>query len=214
MGTSLEALSITCAGRESVTYRWFVQNCWIGSTISCSRTGGDARIARARRWRPRDCAGLYRKSVLGWRGLCVDARCPWRRRLATWNCRSGLATAAVVFWPAPTYLAAVQRPAIGLGATVALMCDVVVAARSVKLADAHVKVGLVAGAGGHRGLQGRPRRQLRRSMRPTWRSQQLVTYRSAWANSCRTTSRAYRQPFLAQPLTPPPRPGTTVLACL
>lgn len=45
-------------------------------------------------------------------------------------------------------VAAVQGPAIGLGATVALMCDVVVAARSVKLADTHVKVGLVAGDGG------------------------------------------------------------------
>jgi enoyl-CoA hydratase len=45
-------------------------------------------------------------------------------------------------------IAAVQGPAIGLGATVALMCDVVVAARSAKLADTHVKVGLVAGDGG------------------------------------------------------------------
>jgi enoyl-CoA hydratase/carnithine racemase len=45
-------------------------------------------------------------------------------------------------------VAAVQGPAIGLGATVALMCDVVVAARSAKLADTHVKIGLVAGDGG------------------------------------------------------------------
>jgi enoyl-CoA hydratase len=45
-------------------------------------------------------------------------------------------------------VAAVQGPAIGLGATVALMCDVVVAARFAKLADTHVKVGLVAGDGG------------------------------------------------------------------
>lgn len=45
-------------------------------------------------------------------------------------------------------IAAVQGPAIGLGATVALMCDIVVAARSAKLADTHVKVGLVAGDGG------------------------------------------------------------------
>jgi enoyl-CoA hydratase len=45
-------------------------------------------------------------------------------------------------------VAAVQGPAIGLGATVALLCDVVVAARSAKLADTHVKVGLVAGDGG------------------------------------------------------------------
>ncbi|MCV7102750.1 enoyl-CoA hydratase/isomerase family protein [Mycobacterium palustre] len=45
-------------------------------------------------------------------------------------------------------IAAVQGPAIGLGATVALMCDVVVAARTAKLADTHVQVGLVAGDGG------------------------------------------------------------------
>lgn len=45
-------------------------------------------------------------------------------------------------------VAAVQGPAIGLGATVALMCDVVVAARTAKLADTHVMIGLVAGDGG------------------------------------------------------------------
>jgi enoyl-CoA hydratase len=45
-------------------------------------------------------------------------------------------------------IAAVQGPAIGLGATVALMCDVVVAARRAKLADTHVQLGLVAGDGG------------------------------------------------------------------
>jgi enoyl-CoA hydratase len=45
-------------------------------------------------------------------------------------------------------IAAVQGPAIGLGATVALMCDVVVAARTAKLADTHVTIGLVAGDGG------------------------------------------------------------------
>jgi enoyl-CoA hydratase len=45
-------------------------------------------------------------------------------------------------------VAAVQGAAIGLGATVALMCDVVVAARRAKLADTHVHLGLVAGDGG------------------------------------------------------------------
>lgn len=42
----------------------------------------------------------------------------------------------------------VQGAAIGLGATVALLCDAVVAARSVVLADTHVAIGLVAGDGG------------------------------------------------------------------
>ncbi|HEX6388910.1 MAG TPA: enoyl-CoA hydratase/isomerase family protein [Solirubrobacteraceae bacterium] len=45
-------------------------------------------------------------------------------------------------------VAAVQGPAIGLGATVVLACDAVVAARTATLADPHVGVGLVAGDGG------------------------------------------------------------------
>ncbi|MEX5635386.1 enoyl-CoA hydratase/isomerase family protein [Parafrankia sp. FMc2] len=43
---------------------------------------------------------------------------------------------------------AVQGPAIGLGATIVLLCDVVVAARAATLADSHVALGLVAGDGG------------------------------------------------------------------
>jgi enoyl-CoA hydratase len=38
--------------------------------------------------------------------------------------------------------------AAGLGATLALLCDVVIAADSAKIGDPHVKVGLVAGDGG------------------------------------------------------------------
>lgn len=38
--------------------------------------------------------------------------------------------------------------ATGLGATLALMCDIVVAAEEAKIGDTHVKVGLVAGDGG------------------------------------------------------------------
>lgn len=45
-------------------------------------------------------------------------------------------------------IAAVQGPAIGLGATIALACDMVVAARSATFADPHVQVGLAAGDGG------------------------------------------------------------------
>lgn len=45
-------------------------------------------------------------------------------------------------------VAAVQGAAIGLGTTVALLCDAVVAARTAVLADTHVTVGLVAGDGG------------------------------------------------------------------
>ena len=45
-------------------------------------------------------------------------------------------------------IAAVQGPAIGLGATVAFACDMVVAARPAFFADPHVRIGLAAGDGG------------------------------------------------------------------
>jgi len=45
-------------------------------------------------------------------------------------------------------VAKVQGNAVGLGATLALMCDVVVAAEDAKFLDPHVNVGLVAGDGG------------------------------------------------------------------
>ena len=45
-------------------------------------------------------------------------------------------------------VSAVQGPAVGLGATIALACDCIVAARTAHLADPHVRVGLVAGDGG------------------------------------------------------------------
>lgn len=42
----------------------------------------------------------------------------------------------------------VNGPAMGLGATIALLCDVVIMGRSAMIADSHVNVGLVAGDGG------------------------------------------------------------------
>ena len=45
-------------------------------------------------------------------------------------------------------VAAVNGPAIGLGASLALLCDVIFMAESATLADPHVRVGLVAGDGG------------------------------------------------------------------
>lgn len=45
-------------------------------------------------------------------------------------------------------VAAVNGHAVGLGCSIALMCDYVVMAESAKLADPHVAVGLVAGDGG------------------------------------------------------------------
>jgi enoyl-CoA hydratase len=45
-------------------------------------------------------------------------------------------------------VAAVQGAAVGLGASIIGCCDIVVAARQVKIADPHVLLGLVAGDGG------------------------------------------------------------------
>lgn len=45
-------------------------------------------------------------------------------------------------------IAKLNGHAIGLGATIALMCDTIFAAESARIGDPHVKVGLVAGDGG------------------------------------------------------------------
>lgn len=45
-------------------------------------------------------------------------------------------------------IAAVNGPAIGLGATIALMCDIIVAADDALFGDPHVLIGVVAGDGG------------------------------------------------------------------
>jgi enoyl-CoA hydratase len=45
-------------------------------------------------------------------------------------------------------IVALNGDAIGLGATLALLGDVIIAAESARLADTHVKIGLVAGDGG------------------------------------------------------------------
>ncbi|MCY1374245.1 Carnitinyl-CoA dehydratase [compost metagenome] len=45
-------------------------------------------------------------------------------------------------------IAAVQGYAMGLGATLALLCDVVLIAEDAQIADTHVPIGLVAGDGG------------------------------------------------------------------
>jgi enoyl-CoA hydratase/carnithine racemase len=45
-------------------------------------------------------------------------------------------------------IARVNGPAVGLGASLALFCDLVIAAESARFSDPHVSVGLVAGDGG------------------------------------------------------------------
>lgn len=53
----------------------------------------------------------------------------------------------IVDLPVPV-ISAVQGAAIGLGATIATLADIVVAWRGAKIADTHVNVGIVAGDGG------------------------------------------------------------------
>ena len=50
-------------------------------------------------------------------------------------------------FPLPV-IAAVNGPAVGLGCSVAIMCDIVLIAENTFLADPHISVGLVAGDGG------------------------------------------------------------------
>lgn len=45
-------------------------------------------------------------------------------------------------------IAKVNGPAMGVGATIALFCDIIIAAEHAKIADPHVKVGFAAGDGG------------------------------------------------------------------
>ena len=45
-------------------------------------------------------------------------------------------------------IAMVNGPAVGLGATIALLCDAVIMAEDARIGDSHVQVGLVAGDGG------------------------------------------------------------------
>jgi enoyl-CoA hydratase len=71
--------------------------------------------------------------------------CPRRRREIVDDARALLI--ALLTLPQPI-VAAVQGAAIGLGATLVLGCDAVVAWRRAQIADSHVNVGLAAGDGG------------------------------------------------------------------
>jgi enoyl-CoA hydratase len=54
---------------------------------------------------------------------------------------------ALIDLPVPIVVA-LQGDAIGLGASITLGCDIIVAAKTARIGDSHVKVGLVAGDGG------------------------------------------------------------------
>ena len=54
---------------------------------------------------------------------------------------------AMIDFPKPV-IAKVNGHAVGLGATVALLCDIIIADERARFGDTHIKVGLVAGDGG------------------------------------------------------------------
>ena len=75
----------------------------------------------------------------------LDYDDPQRRRESLLGARRLLD--AMVEFPKPL-IAAVNGPAVGLGCSVALGCDIVYIAESTFMSDPHVTVGLVAGDGG------------------------------------------------------------------
>lgn len=67
---------------------------------------------------------------------------PWEVHLA------GRHLVDQMLWTEKPIVAMVNGAAVGLGATIALLCDVVVASETARIGDRHVNVGLVAGDGG------------------------------------------------------------------
>lgn len=86
------------------------------------------------------------------RGFCAGGDIKWFSRITPDEVDEMFAGARRIVLdllelPMPI-VAAVNGPAMGLGATMALFCDIVFAAESASFADPHVSIGLVAGDGG------------------------------------------------------------------
>lgn len=86
------------------------------------------------------------------RGFCAGGDIKWFSRITPAEVDEMFAGARRIVLdllelPMPI-IAAVNGPAMGLGATMALFCDIVLAAESASFGDTHVSVGLVAGDGG------------------------------------------------------------------
>ena len=78
-------------------------------------------------------------------GFIRDYEDPEHRRLSLRGARRLMD--AMAEFPKPV-VAAVNGPAVGLGCSVAVSCDLVLIAESAYLADTHVSIGLVCGDGG------------------------------------------------------------------
>jgi enoyl-CoA hydratase len=118
---------------DAVLHREFVQ------ALEIIRESGDARaVVLASEGRAFSAGGDFELI----RAANTD---PGLRRAMVDDARRLLSTLIDV--PQPI-IAAVHGPAMGLGATIALACDAVVASRNAVFADTHVNIGLVAGDGG------------------------------------------------------------------
>ena len=78
-------------------------------------------------------------------GFIRDYEDPEYRRYSLRNARRLMDSMAAFHKP---LVAAVNGPAVGLGCSVAVTCDIVLIAQSAFIADTHVSIGLVAGDGG------------------------------------------------------------------
>jgi enoyl-CoA hydratase len=84
--------------------------------------------------------------------FCAGADITWLRDLGAHErdevfCESRRIIIDLLELPQPI-IAAIEGPAVGLGATVALFCDVKIAAADARIGDPHVLIGVVAGDGG------------------------------------------------------------------
>ena len=79
------------------------------------------------------------------RGMQADANSRTLRYTPTGNSRRLIHNILELQQP---IIAAVNGDAVGLGATLALFCDVIIASEDARIGDPHVRVGLVAGDGG------------------------------------------------------------------
>lgn len=67
---------------------------------------------------------------------------------SVWVSRSGRRLILNLLEVEQPIIAAINGDAVGLGATLALFCDIIIAAENAMIGDPHIKVGLVAGDGG------------------------------------------------------------------
>ena len=89
---------------------------------------------------PTFCAGGSMQMI---QDFAVD---DYRRTIRTLE--QGVRLALELLQIGPPVVAAVRGNAMGLGATMALLCDVIVVGESTRIADTHVRAGIVAGDGG------------------------------------------------------------------